>query len=193
MLDDKQVLKVGSGRFYTAEIDTERPTDLLNITEGTWDDMGHTSLEDILGSQSEGGEVTRHSSLQARNFRSSTAGRTDSFTVNLLQFGDDSLKLYYGENAEIFDNGDVGIPEVPVQVERAWLFLFFDGKTVGGIYAPRASFGRGEDFSIGTTEELSQLSVNVTPMASENNPGIPWRWIKPRQVEGADGGDGSST
>lgn len=182
-LNDSKVLKVGTGRFYTGEVGLERPEDLLNVPEG-WDDMGHTSLDDILGSQSEGGEVTRFSSLQARNFRSSTAGRTDSFSVNLLQFEEDALKLYYGANAEVYENGDIGIPEVPVAVERAWLFLFFDGNTVGGIYAPRASFGRAEDFNISSTEELSQLPVQITPMSSADNPGVPWRWIQPREVEG---------
>ena len=184
-LNDQSVLKVGTGRFFTAPVGTPRPTDLLNVGP-EWENMGHTSLDDILSSSSEGGEVTRFSSLQSRNFRQSTAGRTDSFGVNLLQFEEDALKLYYGSNTVIYENGDIGIPEVAVAEERAWLFLFQDGNMVGGLYAPRASFGRAEDFNISSTEELSSLPIQVTPMSHGDNQGVPYRFIPPREVEGAE-------
>lgn len=183
-MSDSSVLKVGNGHFYTAEIGTERPVDLLDLG-AAWEHMGHTSLEDILSSSIEGGDRTQLGSLQKRNLKTSIAGRTESFQINLLQFDDDSLKLYYGENTVLLPNGDVEVPETPVAAERAWLFLFFDGARVGGIYAPKASFIAAESFSISDTESLTSLPLTVTPL-QHGTGNSPYRFIPPREIEGAD-------
>jgi hypothetical protein len=177
---DDAVLKVGNGYFYTAPVDTARPTDLLDVG-AEWSTMGHTSLEDILTSTVEGGERTQLGSLQKRSLKTSISGRSESFQVNLLQFDEDSLSLYYGSNAVINPDGDVEIPEVPVAEERAWLFLFFDGDVVGGIYAPKASFIAAESFSISDTESLSQLPLTVTPLLSGERTSA-YSFIPPREV-----------
>lgn len=179
---DNSVLKVGNGYFYTAPVGTERPADLLNVG-AEWSTMGHTSLEDILSSNVEGGERTQLGSLQKRNLKTAVSGRSESFQVNLLQFDTDSLHLYYGSNAVIDENGDVRIPEVPVPEERAWLFLFFDGTRAGGIYASKASFIAAESFSVSDTESLSQLPLNVTPL-QHGDESSAYRFIPPREVEG---------
>ncbi|MDS2171610.1 hypothetical protein Q7C18_02760 [Nesterenkonia sp. CL21] len=187
-LADDAVLKVGIGHFYTAPVGTPRPTDLANIGP-EWEHMGHTSLEDILSSNVEGGERTQLGSLQRRALKTSVSGRTESFTINLLQFDTDSLQLALGSNARINDDGDIEVPETPVATERAWLFLFFDGETVGGIYASRASFIAAESISISDTESLTQLPLEVTPM-SDGDSTSPYRFIPPRVVEGIDDGSG---
>lgn len=167
-LDNTAILKVGTGNFYTADIDTELPDNILEPGVG-WSNMGHTSLDDILNSASEGGEQTTLASLQNRNLRTSVAPRTESFTINLLQFDTESLKLYYGDNAVVSSDGNVQIPLEPVPAERAWLFVFRDGDRVGAIYAPKASFFRGDDFAITDTESLSRLSLRITPLAVDGN------------------------
>lgn len=168
MLDNTAVLKVGTGDFYTAPIGTELPADLTKITE-PFEHMGHTSLEDILASASEGGETTTLSSLQNRNLRQSVSSRTESYTVNLLQFDDESLKLYFGANAEVTAGGRVRPAQSPVPSELAWLFIFRDGDRVGGIYAPKASFFRADDFNISDTESLNRLSLRITPLVHNEN------------------------
>ena len=167
-LDNSAVLKVGTGDFYTAPIGSALPADLL--TPGVaWEHMGHTSLDDILNSASEGGETTTLGSLQNRNLRQSVASRTESYNINLLQFDPEALKLYYGSNTEVTGDGHVRIPQDPVPSELAWLFVFRDGERVGAIYAPKASFIRGDDFSISDTESLSRLNLRVTPLVHEGN------------------------
>lgn len=178
---DNAVLKVGNGYFYTAEVGAERPADLMNVG-AEWSTMGHTSLEDILTSSVEGGESTQLGSLQKRSLKTSISSRIESFQVNLLQFDSDSLSLYYGSNAVINPDGDVEIPDQPIAEERAWLFLFWDGSRVGGIYAPKASFIAAESFSIADTESLSQLPLTVTPLQHEDNTSA-YRFIPPREVE----------
>lgn len=183
---DDAVLKVGNGSFYTAPVDTPRPTDLTDVGI-EWTNMGHTSLEDILSSTVEGGERTQLGSLQKRSLKTSVSGRSESFQVNLLQFDNDSLSLYYGSNAVINGSGDVEIPEAPVAAERAWLFLFFDGTVVGGIYAPKASFIAADPFSISDTESLSQLPLTVTPLVSGERTSA-YSFIPPREVTPAEEG-----
>lgn len=165
-LDNSAVLKVGTGAFYTAPVDTEKPLDLLS-PDVEWVHMGHTSLDDILSSASEGGEQTTLGSLQNPQLRTTTAARTESYTVNLLQFDTASLRLYYGANAVVNADGSVDIPQSPVATEVAWLFVFRDGERVGGIYAKKASIIRADDFAITDTESLSRLSLRITPLGTD--------------------------
>lgn len=184
-MNDNAVLKVGNGHFYTADVGTERPADLLDL--GTeWSHMGHTSLEDILAASIEGGDRTQLGSLQNPNLRTNISSRSESFTINLLQFDTDSLSLYYGANSVVLPNGDVEVPETPVPEERAWLFLFFDGESAGGLYATRASFIAAEAFSISDTESLSTLPLTVTPLRHGSSQ-APYRFIPPHTV--TTGGD----
>lgn len=167
------VLKVGTGHFYTAPVGTALPADLRDVTAGgtvtDWVEMGHTSLDDILSAASEGGDVTTLGSLQNPTLRQATAARTESYTMNLLQFDADSLKLYYGANAVVDAQGNVQVPQAPVPSELAWLFVFEDGDVTGGLYAPRTNIFRAEDMTISDTESLSSLPLQVTPLAYQTN------------------------
>lgn len=167
-LDNTAVLKVGTGDFYTAPIGTAKPVDVL-IPGAEWEHMGHTSLDDILSSASEGGEETTLGSLQNPNLRRTSSARTESFTMNLLQYDTEALKLFYGSNAVVTAEGSVQVPQTPTPTEVAWLFIFKDGDRVGGIFAPKASIFRGDDFSISDTESLARLSLRVTPLVADGN------------------------
>lgn len=179
-LDSTKVLKVGVGHFYTAPVGTALPAD-LSAPDVAWTHMGHTSVEDILAAASEGGESTTLRSLQSKNLRTVVSPRTETFTMNLLQFDSPSLKLYYGANANVV-SGRVQVPENPIPTERAWMVIFFDGHTVAGIYAPKASIFRADDFAVTDTENLSQLSVAITPLAHSTNTHT-YEWIIPAQLE----------
>jgi hypothetical protein len=167
-LDNTAVLKVGTGHFYTAPIGTAVPAD-LRAPGVAWTEMGHTSMQDILSSASEGGDVSTLGSLQAKTLRQSVASRTESYNMNLLQFDKDSLKLYYGANAVVTGTGSVQVPQDAVPTEVAWLVVFYDGTTTAGIYAPKASIFRSDDLSISDTENLAQLPLKVTPLTYLTN------------------------
>lgn len=166
-LNDLAVLKAGAGHFYTAPIGTAMPAD-LTAPGVQWTHMGHTSVQDILTASSEGGDVTTLRSLQSKSLRTSIAPRTESYALNLLQFDKPALKLYYGANAVDTATG-IRPSQNPVPTEAAWLVVFVDGNTVSGIYAPKASFFRGDDFSVADTENLAQLNLKVTPLAYQTN------------------------
>ena len=183
--NDNAVLKVGTGEFYTADVGTPLPANILEPGE-TYTSMGHTSLEDILNSASEGGESTTLSSLQKRDLRTSISARTESYNINLLQFDSDSLTLYYGANAEVTEDGHVRPAQSPIPTEAAWLFVFRDGDRVGGIYAPRASIFRGDDVAITDTEALQSLNLQITPLAYEGNE-YTIEFIPPKPIVVGDG------
>jgi len=179
-IDNDAVLKVGTGHFYTAPVGTALPADLRN-PGGSWTEIGHTSVQDILSASSEGGESTTLRSLQNKTLRVSVASRTEAFIMNLLQFDAAGLKLYYGSNATVDGDGNVQVPTNPVPTEVAWLVVFYDGNTTAGIYAPKVSISRNDDLTIADTENLAQLSLKVTPLNySANDYAIVW--ITPRVI-----------
>jgi len=180
-LDNTAVLKVGTGHFYTAPIGTASPAD-LRAPGVAWTEMGHTSMQDILASASEGGDVTTLGSLQSKTLRQSVASRTESYNMNLLQFDKDSLKLYYGANAVVTGTGSVQVPQDAVPTEVAWLVVFYDGTTTAGIYAPKASIFRSDDLSISDTENLAQLPLKVTPLTYLTN-AFAIEFIPPKAVK----------
>jgi hypothetical protein len=179
-LDNDAVLKVGVGHFYTAAVGTAIPSDLRN-PGGSWTHMGHTSVQDILSASSDGGETTTLRSLQNRTLRTTTAARTEAFIMNLLQFDEPSLKLYYGANSFVDGDGYVEIPSNPVATEVAWLVVFYDGQTTAGVYAPKASILRSDDLSVSDTENLVQLPVKVTPLQNGAND-YAFKWLPPAVI-----------
>lgn len=167
-LNNEAVLKVGTGDFYTGEVGAELPADLL-LPGAAFEHMGHTSIDDILNSASEGGESTTLGTLQNPNLRQSVASRTESYNINLHQFDPKAMKLYYGANSVVTPEGHIRPAKSPVPTEASWLFVFRDGDRVGGIYAPKASFIRGDDFSISDTESLTRLNLRITPLVHDTN------------------------
>lgn len=180
-LDNTAVLKVGTGHFYTAPIGTAVPAD-LRAPGAAWTEMGHTSLQDIVSSASEGGDVTTLGSLQSKTLRQSVASRTESFNMSLLQFDKDSLRLYYGSNSVITAEGHVQVPQDATPTEVAWLVVFYDGTTTAGIYAPKASIFRSDDLSISDTENLATLPLKVTPLTYLTN-AFAIQFIPPKPIK----------
>lgn len=168
---DNSVLVPDSGNFLLANVGTPLPADLFNPTVGgTWDFIGHTALEDIFGSESEGGETSIISTLQKRALRSKTSPRTETWAIPLQQFDPASIKLYFAANAAEVEGGRaLSVPSRPRATEKAFLALFYDGDALMGLYAPKAEIKRGDDFSIGAVDELATLPLGVTPIAYATN------------------------
>src|SRR5699024_9397755 len=76
-LNNDATLVVKTGRFYIAPVGTEAPTNLTAPGE-PWEELGHTSVEDILSWATEGGEATTLGSLQSPSLRTTSSPRTES-------------------------------------------------------------------------------------------------------------------
>ena len=170
-LIDSATLKIDSGNYLLAPVGTAAPVD--PATPGApWVNIGHTSIEDILGFESEGGEQTVLGTLQNSSLRTSQAARTESWAVILQQFDAASLKLYFGSNAtESVDGKWVHVPDKAVPTAAAFLAVFVDGENIFPIHAHRAEILRGDDLDLSDTESLAGLPLRVTPTKYGANPG----------------------
>ncbi|NUV86593.1 hypothetical protein G6W61_10275 [Streptomyces sp. KAI-26] len=163
-INDAATLVVGSGNYLTAPTGTAMPADLLTPLS-PWQNVGHTSLEDVFGITSEGGEATTIGSLQNKSLRTKYSARTETMTFTLQQWDTAALKLYFGANAPILPDGSVGVPTNPEPTQAAFLAVFVDGDNHFAFYAPRAEIYRADDMAISDTESLAGLPLGVKPMA----------------------------
>lgn len=167
-LNDAATLVVGAGNFFTAVTDSALPGDLTTITT-PWSNIGHTSLQDIFGATSSGGDATTLGTLQAKALRTTYSARTETFALTLQQFDIASLKLYYGSNAPTLTDGSLGVPQSPVVTVCAFLAVFLDADNVFAMYAPKAEIFRGDDLALSDTESLAGLPLSIKPVISGSN------------------------
>ncbi len=161
-------LVIGTGNYFTAPVDTVIPTDLA-APGAAWENVGHTSLEDIFSISSDGGEATVIGSLQNKSLRTSYSSRTETMSFTLQQFDLKSLKLYYGSNATVGAGGELRVPSNPTPTVAAFLVIFADGDNLFAFYAPKAEIYRSDDLSLSDTESLAGLPIGVKPLVSGSN------------------------
>lgn len=167
-LNDNATLVIGSGNYFTAAVDTALPVD-LTAPAAPWVNVGHTSIEEILALESEGGEATVIGTLQNKQLRTTYSTRTETMKFTLQQFDADSLKLYYGSNATVGAGGEVQVPVNPEPTTAAFLAVFIDGANVFAFYVPKAEIYRADDISLDDTESLAGLPLGVKPLVSGTN------------------------
>ncbi len=166
--NDAATLVIGAGNYFTAPTGTAMPSD-LTAPVSPWASVGHTSLEDIFGIESEGGEATVLGTLQNKSLRTKYSSRVDQMKFTLQQFDRAGLKLYYGSNAPNLPDGTVGVPSDPTPTEAAFCAIFIDGVNVFGFYAPKAEIFRADNVELSDTESLAGLPIGVTPLQYGSN------------------------
>ena len=116
-LIDTATLVPNSGNYFIAPVGTAAPTDLSAIP-ATWVNIGHTSLEDIMSFESEGGEQSVLGTLQNPSLRTSYSKRSETWSIILQQWDEDSLRLYFGSNAT--DDGALWlhVPNTPAPIGK---------------------------------------------------------------------------
>jgi sugar/nucleoside kinase (ribokinase family) len=171
-VNDNATLVINAGNYLTAAVDTPLPAD-LSAPGVDWTNVGHTSLEDIFGITSEGGEATVLGTLQSKSLRTTYSTRSETMTFTLQQFDADALKLYFGSNMIDIDGAGtgtaLGVPTNPTPTVRAFLAIFIDGENKFAFYAPKAELFRGDDMELSDTESLAGLPITVKPMVSGSN------------------------
>lgn len=165
---DEATLVIGAGNYFTAPVGTPLPTDLLSPGV-IWENVGHTSIEDIISISSEGGEATVLGTLQNKSLRTKYSPRTETIAFTVQQFDAASLRLYYGSNAPTLPDGTIGSPTEPVPTQAAFLVIFVDGNNHFAFYAPKSEIYRADDISVADTESLAGLPLGVKPMQLGNN------------------------
>jgi hypothetical protein len=168
-VNDNATLVIGSGNYLTAAVGAALPAD-LRAPGVAWTNVGHTSLEDIFGLTSEGGEATVLGTLQNKSLRTKYSTRQETMTFTLQQFDEDGLKLFFGSNAVDVEAGRaLGVPTDPTPTTCAFLAVFIDGDNEFAFYAPKAEVYRGDDMSLSDTENLAGLPLAVKPLVHGGN------------------------
>ena len=167
-INDAATLVINTGNYFTAAVGTAMPADLLAPTT-PWNNVGHTSLEDIFSLSSEGGDATVVGTLQNQSLRTKYAARTETMSFTIQQFDEAGLKLYYGSNATVGGDGSIQVPTNPTPTLAAFLAVFVDGENVFAFYAPKAEIFRSDDLSLSDTESLAGLPLGVKPMVHSTN------------------------
>jgi hypothetical protein len=169
MINDNATLVVGSANFFTAPVGTAMPASLADVPASPWENIGHTSLEDVFSAASDGGDATTLGTLQNKALRTTYSPRTESFKVTVEQFDRKSLRLYYGANAPLLPNGTLGVPSTPVPTQKAFLIIFIDGANRFGLYAPKVEIFRADDMAVKDAESLVGLPLSVKPLQYSTN------------------------
>ena len=169
-LIDTATLVPDSGNFFLAVVGSALPANLA-APAAPWGNIGHTSVENMLGFESEGGETTILSTLQNKALRTKRANVTDTLSLTLQQFDRASLKLYFGDNASDGDyvTGTTGrkwlrISGTPTPTTTALLIVFVDGENLFALHIPKCEILRGDAPDFGDGENLAGLPLKITPL-----------------------------
>lgn len=168
------VLTAGAGWVFLAPPNTLSPTDdKVSPLVGSfnpagldvaWAPVGHTSRDDLPEFGSDGGDTEVRGSWQNSSLRQVvTETAVDFVTLNLLQFDNETLALYYGQaNALVNGERRFRVKSAPTStVEKALLVVIVDGDTSVGFYAPKVSIKREDAISL-ATDDFGALPVRAT-------------------------------
>lgn len=168
-VNDKALLKPSAVHVYFAPADTPRPTTYaeLKAPKSPWVEVGHTTADNLVDFQYEGGERATLATAQKAAARESVSDIIESFGVNLLEWTKDSAELYYGSNVRLLADGAVEIPSKPVPKEGALLVILEDGEDIAGFYAAKASAFRNSAIAASDMNSLAQLPVKFTGLQAD--------------------------
>lgn len=170
-LEDKAVFTAATGYILTGEVGTVvRPTpaevqgftSLTGLSTG-WTQIGHTSADELPEFGFEGGESETRGSWQKKVLASIIPeAAVDYVTMQLLQFDDEAMSLYYGTANQSLVAGEfaVGGEEAAASL-RALCMIIVDGTRKIAFYAPKASIIREESISL-ATDEFGALPIRAT-------------------------------
>lgn len=178
-MDDNAVLTAGAGWVFLADVNTASPTDdqvdppagafVPSAIPVAWVPVGHTSRDDLPEFGSDGGDSEVRGSWQNASLRQViTETAVDFVTINLLQFDNDTLELYYGQ-ANPLVNGErrFRVNATGGTVEKALLIVIVDGPVSVGLYAPKVSFTREDAISL-AVDDFGALPVRATFLAGQD-------------------------
>jgi hypothetical protein len=157
--NDNMVFIPGTGYLYAAPTSTAKPADLAAPTT-PWVDLGHTSRDNGLGIGREGGDSEVLGSWRNPNLRERRDPISYYVTINLLQFDNDNLALFFG-GGDISAAGVFGVPLNPTAQERALYVRIVDGANELGLYVPKVSIAPEDDMEV-DVESFLEMPVRCT-------------------------------
>lgn len=131
-------------------------------TPNGWQALGHTSRDDLPEFGFDGGDTEVRGTWQNESLREVvTKPIADYLTLWLAQFDQETLELFYGEDASSTP-GVFGVRGgTPVPAERALWLVIVDGDTKIGFYAPKTSIRRDDSIQL-AVDEFATFPVKAT-------------------------------
>jgi len=170
-LNANAVFTAAKGYVYVADVaDAVAPTPaeikVFNAADGLgtgWRDVGHTSREELPEFGFDGGETETRGTWQNAALRTVVPeAAVDYVVVQLHQFDDEALELYYGVPNASEDPGQFSVAEASTQApERALCIVIEDGENHMALYAPRVSAAREDSITM-AVDEFAALPIRFT-------------------------------
>ena len=168
-LNDDAVLTAAVGYIFVADPDTAPPT-LAEIEafdpaqEFSWGvSIGHTAREDLHEFGFDGGDTETRGTWQKAAMRTvTTEVPVDYVVINLHQFDDTGLGLYYGQASGGTTPGVFAVKDAPTRtVQKAVLIIIVDGDHKVGFCAPKSDIKREDSIEL-EVDEFAVLPVRAT-------------------------------
>lgn len=147
-LEDDSTIDLGVAHILTAPPNTAAPTataiaalSAINPTLTSWDNFGHTSLDNDFAPFLDGGDSTVKGSRQNLKLRETVAAATEGVDISAIQVTAATLTTYYGGGTVA--TGTFTVPTSTGTIEKAVVIAYFDGDTcVAAEYHSKASMRR---------------------------------------------------
>jgi hypothetical protein len=133
-----------------------------------WDQIGHTSRNDMPEFGFDGGDSEVKGTWQNAKLREvQSDAAADFLTMFLHQFDTENFELYYGKNASSTP-GVFGVSgDVSKTNEYAFLVIIIDGDRRVGFYAPKASVKRDDSIQM-PVDDFASLPIKATFLKNGN-------------------------
>ena len=192
-LNDDAVYLPARGYIYTAPRGTAAPSlsDIQAIPDtepSGWDNLGHTSEDDLPAWGHDGGDPEVKGTWQNRSLRSVvTEAAKEYLTFNAHQVSRQVFQYYWGRGDGGSEPGSFVLSANDGQnPERAFLIVIVDGQRRAAFYAPRVSLSREDDLEL-DTDSFMALPIRATILQQTGQEFA--RWISPAFDEsGSTGG-----
>ena len=183
-LDNSRILVAAKGYVFIAPEGTVSPLpeELADFrggnASGEWENIGHTSRDELPEFGYEGGDTETLGTWQSSVVREVvTEAPADYVTFNLQQFDQSALELYYGVASGGSTQGVFEVMDASTSATvRSLLIVIEDGLNQIAFHSGHASIRR-EDAMTHAVDELSTLPLRATFLKSGTD--ALFSWISP--------------
>lgn len=181
---DDSVVEPSKAFLYTAPVGSAAPTkailddfdqdnpDDLGTGMTVWKHAGHTDLDDDFNADEDGGDSETRGTRQVPNLRERVEAVTEYIEINLVQFDDDSLTLYYGGGTT--GDGYFDSTDSPAAVDYATFIVYCDGPTRRvAEYHPKTSIRRNGPVNR-EADGFLKMPIRLTPLKLAGQPVTRW-------------------
>lgn len=139
-----------------------------------WQNIGHTSRDEMPEFGFDGGDSEVKGSWQNPSLREVvTEAAADYLILNLNQFDEGGLTLYYGPKSANSTPGVFGVEGSARTYERAFLVIIVDGDFRLGFTAPKSNVKRDDAISL-PVDDFGYMPIKATFLKMGNRDKFQW-------------------